>query len=231
MLARDVMTVPVVTVRQDTAVKEIARLLLDHHIGAVPVVDDKGEVVGIVSDGDLLHRVEAGTERKRSRWLRLLTTDAQLADEYVKSHGRRALDVMTKKVITAAPNAALHEIAALLEKNAIKRMPIEENSQLVGIVSRADLIREVAADRKGLQVSHSDASIRERLQKHLEEQSWTHVGAIGVTVVDGVVTLWGAAGSEAEREAVRVAAENTPGVRAVNLNVTIIPLVPEVYSS
>ena len=231
MQARDVMTAPVVTVRQNTSVKEIAKLLLNHRIGAVPVVDDNGGIVGIVSDGDLLHRVEAGTERKRRWWLHMLTSDAAFANEYVKSHGRNASDVMTRNVITAAPDAALHEIASLLEKNSIKRVPIEVNGQLVGIVSRANLIQEVAADRRALEIPYSDAAIREALLKHLKEQPWEHSTEIGVTVVDGVVSLWGTVDAEAEKEAVRIAAENTPGVRAVNLNVVFPPCRPEVYSS
>ena len=144
MLVRDVMVAPVVTVEPSATVQEVAKLLLEKRISAVPVLDDKGKLVGIVSEGDLLHRVEAGTERHRSWWLRALIESQTLAAEYVKSHGHKVSDVMTRDVITASPETPLHEVASLMEKNAVRRLPILENGQLVGIVSRANLLQAVA---------------------------------------------------------------------------------------
>ena len=160
MQARNVMVTPVVTVKPTATVQEVATQFLERNISGAPVVDDKGKLVGMVSEGDLLHRVEAGTERRRSWWLRALTEADTLAAEYVKSHGRKVADVMTRTVITAAPETPLHEIATLLEKNAIKRLPILENGQLVGIVSRANLLQAVASARQVLEATPSDKAIR-----------------------------------------------------------------------
>ena len=218
MQARDVMVAPVVTVKPSATVQEVAKQFLERQISAAPVVDDNGKLVGIVSEGDLLHRVEAGTERRRSWLLRAFTEADTLAAEYVKSHGRKVSDVMTRTVITAAPETPLHEIATLLEKNAIKRLPILENGQLVGVVSRANLLQAVASSRQLLEVTPSDTAIRDRILASLRAEPWAHTGLLNVTVSDGVVDLWGVVESKTERKAIKVAAETAPGVRAVNDN-------------
>lgn len=224
MKARDVMVSPVITVKPSFSVKEAAQIFIDRRISAVPVVDDQGKLVGIVSEGDLLHRSEAGTERKRSSWLMLLTGNDTLAAEYVKAHARKVADVMTRKVITATPDTPLHEIASILEKNSIKRVPIVRDGQLVGLVSRANLLQAVATARKELEIPLSDTTIRDQLLSHLGAQSWAHTSLLNVTVSGGVVDLWGITNSDAERKAIRVAAESAPGVRAVNDNLIVRPL-------
>jgi CBS-domain-containing membrane protein len=216
MTARDVMVSPVATVTPSTSVQEVAKMLLERRISAVPVVDDGGKIVGIISEADLMHRAEAGTERQRPRWLSALMGDEPLITDYVKARARLAADVMTRNVVTASPDTPLRDVAMLLEKNAIKRVPITENGQLVGIVSRANLIQAVASDHKELVASRSDAAIRERLLTHLKQEPWAHPARLNIIVTDGVVDLWGTAQSETERTALRVAAESTPGVRAVN---------------
>jgi len=218
MHARDVMVAPVITVKPSTTVKEVAELFLEKRISAAPVIDSQEKLVGIVSEGDLLHRVEAGTERHRSWWLEGFIGNDTLAAEYVKAHGRKVSDVMTRKVITASPQTPLHEVATLMEKNAIKRVPILENGQLVGIVSRANLIQAVATARKLLDIPLSDTTIREKILSHLKKQPWAHTTMLNVTVNAGVVDLWGIADSAAERKAIKVAAESVPGVCAVNDN-------------
>jgi CBS domain-containing protein len=221
MKARDVMVSPVITVKPSSLVKDVAGIFLERQISATPVVDDDGKLVGIVSEGDLLHRDEAKTERKRSWWLRLLVDDAVLAADYTKAHARKVSDVMKRNVITAAPETELRDIAMLLEKHAIKRVPIIQDGQLVGIVSRANLIQAVASFRHELEVSSSDESIRDRLLAHLQSQPWAHTTLLNVTVNGGVVELWGLTFSDAERTAIRVAAESMPGVHAVNNHLTV----------
>jgi len=218
MHVRDVMVAPVITVRPSTTVKEVAELFLERKISAAPVLDSQQKLAGIVSEGDLLHRVEAGTERHRSWWLKGIIGNETLAAEYVKSHGLKVSDVMTRDVITAAPETPLHEVATLMEKNAIKRLPILENGQLVGIVSRANLIQAVATARKLLDIPLSDTTIRENILSQLKKQPWAHTMMLNVTVNAGVVDLWGIAESAAERKAIRIAAESTLGVCAVNDN-------------
>ena len=218
MYARDVMVAPVITVKPSTTVKEVAELFLEKKISAAPVIDSQEKLVGIVSEGDLLHRVEAGTDRHRSWWLEGFVGNDTLAAEYVKSHGRKVSDVMTRKVITASPQTPLHEVATLIEKNAIKRVPILENGQLVGIVSRANLVQAVATARKLLDIPLSDTTIRKTILSHLKKQPWAHTSMLNVTVNAGVVDLWGLAESADERKAIKVAVESTPGVCAVNDN-------------
>jgi CBS domain-containing protein len=214
--ARDVMVAPVITVKPYTSVKELAQALLKNHISAVPVVDDQGKLVGIVSEGDLLRRSEAGTERRRPWWLLLITGEETLAHEYVKAHARKVADVMVRDVVAAAPESSVDEIATLMERNSIKRVPIVSSGQLVGIVTRANLIQAVASKQVALEIPNADAEIRHKLLTHLKAQPWAHTALLNITVNGGVVDLWGMTGSESERKAIRVAAESMAGVHAVN---------------
>jgi CBS domain-containing protein len=221
--ARDVMVAPVITAVPRATIRSVAETFVRHGISAVPVVDDTGKLVGIISEGDLLHRKENRTEKHRAWWLRALVGADTLAAEYAKAHAHRVEDVMTRKVISASPETPLHEIAELLEKHSIKRVPIVENGQLVGLVSRANLVQAVASAGKGLEIPSSDVTIRHKLLAHLKAEHWTHVGLLNATVNGGVVDLWGAASSDAERNAVRVAAEAIPGVCKVNNHMRIWP--------
>jgi CBS domain-containing protein len=189
----------------------------------VPVVSNGGELVGIVSEGDLIRRTEMDTERRRSRWLALLIGTQPLAAEFVKSHARRVADVMTREVIVAAPDTPLRHIAALFEKNGIKRVPIMSNGKLVGIVSRANLVQALASARKEIKAAAatSDRMIREDVLSRLRTEPWARPSRLNVIVHDGTVELWGAVRSGAEKRAVRLAAELTPGVRAVSDNLIV----------
>jgi CBS-domain-containing membrane protein len=146
----------------------------------------------------------------------LLAEDQALAADYIKAHGRKVEDVMTRNVVTATPDTPLNEVARLLEKHGIKRVPIVRDGQLVGIVSRANLFQAVASSGSKLEIPVSDASIRDKLLAHLNAQRWAHTGLLNATVNDGVVDLWGITASETEQKAIRVAAETMAGVRAVN---------------
>jgi len=222
MKARDVMVSPVITTKPTASVREVAQTLLAHHISAVPVIDDAGKLVGIVSEGDLMRRADLGTARHRSWWLATLFAEEEaLAAEYVKQHSRKVADVMTKRLVTATPDATLGEIAGLLERHSIKRVPIVDKGELVGIVSRANLIQALAGDRKALDVPVPDAALRDKIMAHLKTQPWAHTSLLNVTVNDGIVDIWGITRSEAEKKALRVAAETMPGVRAVNDNVVM----------
>jgi CBS-domain-containing membrane protein len=221
--ARDVMVFPVTTVSPDTWVRDLAKTLVEKSISGAPVVDESGKLVGMVSEGDLLHRSEAGTERRLSGWLRMLAGDDQLAADYIKARGRRVADIMTEEVVTATPDTPLHEVATLMEKHAIKRIPIVQDDRLVGIVTRANLVQAVASVPDALEISPTDSDIRERLLSHLGEQPWAHRASLNVTVKNGVVSLWGLADSETEKQAIRVAAETLPGVRGVNDHLIVRP--------
>jgi CBS domain-containing protein len=217
MQARDVMVSPVITARKSATVREVAKKLLEKRISAVPVVDNVGKLVGIVTESDLMRRAEAGTEHAYSWWVHFLAGDAMIAADYVKSHAAQVEDVMTSDVVTATPETPLHEIATLLEEHQIRRVPIvNKDGTLVGIVSRANLIQVVASARPKLEMTLPDSTIRQKLLSELKRQSWAHTHNLGVTVTNGVVDLWGYAQSNEERKAIRVAAEDIPGVVAVN---------------
>lgn len=217
MFARDMMVAPVITVGVNATVRDVAKILVDRRISAVPVVDGTGKVVGIVTESDLMHRAEAGTERRYSWWLEAFQGDQAVAADYVKSHAVKVSDIMTRKVITAAPEAPLYEVAELLEAHQIKRVPIvSKNGDLVGIVSRANLIQAVASARPKLELHLSDAAIRQKLVDQLKQQDWAHVYNLNITVSNGIVDLWGVVDSEEERKALHVAAESIPGVAIVN---------------
>jgi hypothetical protein len=164
-----------------------------------------------------MHRTEAGTERPYSWWVHFLAGGATIAADYVKSHAAKVEDVMTSDVVTAAPETPLHEIATKLEEHGIKRVPIvSKDGDLVGIVSRANLIQVIASARPKLEMTLPDSAIRQRLLDELKKQPWAHKYNLSVTVTSGVVDLWGYARSADERRAIRVAAETIPGVVMVN---------------
>ncbi|MBI3707671.1 MAG: CBS domain-containing protein [Proteobacteria bacterium] len=223
MLARDVMTRMVATVTPTTPVDEIAGLLLGRSISAVPVVDAEERIVGIVSEGDLLRRPETGTERRRSWWLELISDPRSLATDYVKSHGRRAQDVMTRHVVSVTETTSVAAVADLLEARRIKRVPVVRDGKLVGIVSRADLIRVLARGTTKVAgfAALDDRSIRAAIIGQLNREPWANPFFINVVVENGTVELGGAVGSDEQRMALRVLAEGVPGVRQVVDHVSV----------
>jgi CBS domain-containing protein len=221
MKARDVMVSHVITVGPELDVKAVANTLVANGISAVPVVAIDGSIVGIVSEGDLMRRAVSGT--KRSRWLETFSSAEQLMADFVRAHGRKAKDVMTRQVISISPDTSLQEIANLLEKNGIKRVPVIENGRLVGIVSRANLVQALAT--RGLafvDVAEADEALRKVILLNLRKLPWTTAMTMVDVIVDrGVVNLWGVVRNEEEKNAVRITAEGTPGVQAVNDHVRV----------
>lgn len=215
MKAKDVMTTKVVAVGLDMPVNAIAALLLERRISAVPVIDEGLHILGIVSEGDLMRRDE--TARHRSWWLATFGETDKVAREFVKTHGQRAKDVMTRNVVTVTEETPVAAVAELLERKGIKRVPVVRDSRLVGIVSRADLLRGLAA--RGLKPivpeAREDGAIREQLLGVLEREPWADTSSLSIVVDQGVVHLWGLVRSESERRALAVAADAVPGVRRV----------------
>jgi CBS domain-containing protein len=224
MKAADVMVTNVITVGPDACLRDVAHILLTNRISGLPVVDKDGKIIGIVSEGDLMRRAEAGTGRRRPWWLAMLTGRDVLAAEYVQEHSRKVADVMTVHVVTASPDTSLQEIATLLEKNAIKRVPIVEGTKLVGIVSRANLLQALASMPKEPSTRPlSDSTLRANVVERINAEPWARPSLINVIVQNGTVELWGIVDSQTEKNAIRVAAEVTPGVRAVNDNLVMHP--------
>src|SRR5271166_1505337 len=217
MRAIDVMTREVVTVRPETEVAEAIKLLVEHDVSALPVVDAEGNLIGILSEADLVHRVEIGTEKHRPWWLEAITGGSTLAEEFAKSHGKRVDEIMTSGAISVSEDTPLSEIATLFERKRIKRVPVIKDGKLVGVVSQSNLIQALASVVGRMdQHDETDRQIRLELQARLQQQSWTDFGSRNITVSDRVVHLWGLVGSEAERKALLALAESVPGVSQVS---------------
>jgi CBS domain-containing protein len=233
MRAMDVMTTPVITVDPETTVQDLAKLLSEKGISGVPVCEAGDRLVGIVSEGDLLHRAETGTERRlqkrRSWWLDSLAADEEAARDYVKAHGQKVRDIMSREVISVADTTDLAEVAMLLETRLIKRVPVVRDGKLIGIISRANLVRALAttSTAPAIVADADDRSIRERLLQELRGQRWANVWASDIMVRDKVVHVWVSDDQpQAERTALRVAAENIAGVRRVEEHVVPAPVIP-----
>jgi CBS domain-containing protein len=212
----DIMTRDVISVSPDTRVREIAEMLVRNRVSAVPVVDDERRLVGIVSEDDLVRRAEIGTERDRRWWTEMFRDTSEVAGDYIKAHGRKAKDVMTPRPVAATDDMSLDEVARLLEKRRVKRLPVLRDGRVVGIVSRADLVRALAESEEEVAVEAvSDEVIEKNLTARIEAMP---VGGrlVHASVQNGVASLLGPVFSVAERRALHVVAENTPGVRAVD---------------
>lgn len=221
MRAKDIMTRNVVTVPADAAIADAVRLMLENRISGLPVLDAAGRLVGMLTEGDLMRRAELMTER-RSWWLKGAAPSEQQAKSYVRAHGLKAGDVMTPNVTSVGEDEAVDRIATLLESHGIKRVPVTRDGRVIGIVSRANLLRCLAMG--GLPSSElSDSQIRSQILATAAEEAGVRAQLIDVTVRSGVASLWGTAASDAERDAVRVVAENTPGVKAVENHIRVMP--------
>ena len=217
MIVADVMTRNVLSVSPDATVDEAARMMLERGISGLFVVDAKGELAGIVTEGDLLRRDELGTERHRPWWLRMLVSPGRQAADFTRTHGRRVSDVMTEAVISVATDASLEDVVEIMEENRIKRVAVVARKRVVGVVSRSDLLRAlVGRSRSAEPVSTDDRTIREAILDGLDNASWAPATTLSVNVAGGVVDLWGTIMDEKERRAIRILAENTPGVTAVH---------------
>ena len=216
MKAADVMTTHVISVAPDESILKCVRLMLEYRISGLPVVDAKGSLVGIVTEGDFLRRAEAGTERKRPRWLEFITGPGRLADEYVHSHGRKVAEVMTPEPLTITEDTPVEDVVRLMEQRRIKRLPVVRGTSVVGIVSRANLLHALASvGREAAPALKDDQTIRARVLADLAKQPWAPRDLIDVTVRNGVVELWGVVTADHQREAAGVVAENIPGVKNV----------------
>jgi CBS domain-containing protein len=227
MRASDVMTSNVISVTPDMTVREVARIFVDNGISGAPVLDPDGHVAGMISEGDLLRRSEIGTdERPRISWLDFWSANHEARD-YIKTHAAKVRDVMTTEVVTVKPDTPLGEVAGILETRRIKRVPVTEAGQLVGIVSRANLMQALASlpDEAPSDVSLSDGEIRATLMGELAGRKWSFAGR-NIVVTDGVVHLWGVFQSMEAVDAVRVAAQNIPGVKHVEDHTEPYQMVP-----
>jgi CBS domain-containing protein len=224
MNAQETMTKDVITVGPEATVGEIAGLLVRHRISAVPVVAKDDRVVGIVSQTDLGHRSETGTEKKRKWWLDLFADADVKAREYIKSHGVKAQDVMSRVVVTVAKDASLSEVAEILDTHRIRQVPVMDGGKLVGMISRADLVRKLAEVTVGAPAVRSEnGALQKAIWEQMKAQPWLKAAYVNFAVKDGVVELWGAVDSEEQRRALRILVEGVSGVQKVENNVGLFP--------
>ncbi|MGB7714958.1 MAG: CBS domain-containing protein [Pseudolabrys sp.] len=211
------MTRKVISVASDASAMQAGTLMLKHQISGLPVVDSSGVLLGIISEGDFLRRAELGTQRRRPRWLAFLIGPGRLASEYVHACGRKVKEIMTPNPYTVTEATPVTEVVQLMERHRIKRVPVVCGRRLVGIVSRADLLRALARLARATEtVATNDAEVRERVMAELRRQSWAPLDLINVIVRDRIVELQGTITEDSARQAMVVAAENVPGVRAVH---------------
>jgi CBS domain-containing protein len=218
MKANDVMTPTVVAVAPETPVPEIARLMLERRVSGLPVIDAKGVVIGVVSEGDLMRRPEIDTDKPRSWWLRVFLSDEDLARRFAKTHGLHAKDIMTRPAVTVAPNAELTDVVHVLEAKRIKRVFVVDKGRVAGVITRADLLRALYAREvlAAKAVPPTDQEIRAQIVKALgEQEDWASGAVVNVQVADGVAHIWGQTEYESQRKALLLLVEGVPGVKAV----------------
>jgi CBS domain-containing protein len=223
LYARDVMTGPPITVRQDASLAEALELMITRRISGLPVVDEYGQLIGILTEGDLLHRAEVGTaDRPRPAWWNFLRGAGLNAEEYVHSHSRVVKDLMTVGVATVAEATPLEDIVKIMEQRRVKRLPVVDGGKVVGIVSRGDLLRAVASAMGAGESGGDDATILARLNAELERQKWFSSRNISISVQNGVVALAGVVTDEWVRKALLVAARNASGKQEIEDELAII---------
>jgi CBS domain-containing protein len=217
MNAADVMVRLLVTVAPDAHLSHAINLMIKHRVGGLPVVDADGKLVGMLSEGDLLHRAETGTGRHRPRWLEMLRSPGQLAQDYVHEHGRVVSELMSTPVVSVSPDTPIEQVIRLMEKKRIKRVPVLRDGRLDGMVSRANLMQVLLRVAPDLPPSlRSDEEVRAALWQQIADCGWIAPGALNIVVSDGVVQFHGIMSDLRQQDALRVLAENTPGVREVH---------------
>lgn len=225
LTARQLMTQPAITVRDSDTIQFAIELMLGNGVSGLPVVGARGELVGMLTEGDLLRRAEIGTEKVRPHWLEFLIGPGKLADEYTHTHSQVVGDLMSKQVILAAPSASLQSLVELMQSKHIKRIPIVEKDGLIGVVGRIDLLRAIShtyATVSGAPCPDSD--IKFRLWGELKGTQWAPCNTITVSVSNGTVTLGGMITDGRERKALCSAAANTRGVKQVHDHMTWVDL-------
>jgi CBS domain-containing protein len=232
MIAKDVMSDGVMSVSADATVFEAAELLVSAQVSAMLVLDDNGVMIGVVSEADLIQRGGEGNERERTGLLRQLTDDTACAATFVRANSRRVTDVMTKHVVCVEEDTSLGDIATLMLDTGVKRVPVRRGQAIVGVVSRIDLVRAMISHRESFRppadkfAGPADEQLRHDVENAVRGRSWSLARRADVVVQDGIAHLWGVVPSDPVRQAYRVAAENVPGVRAVESHMHVVPPSP-----
>jgi CBS domain-containing protein len=217
MRAAEVMTRDVATVHPETSIADAIQIMVQRRVSGLPVVDAANVVVGIVSEGDLLRRVELGTEHRRPAWTTFLRGPDREAVDYVRTHTLRVEDIMTRKPDTVSETAALDEVVAHMTHRHVRRLPVTaRDGTLLGIVSRADLVRALGDSlRHRSTINRDDAAIKADLVNEIRQQPWADACSVAIVVHNGHIDISGVVFQESVEAALRVAAERTDGALSV----------------
>lgn len=222
MFVADLMKQPALTVRPETTLMDAARIMLANRFSGLPVVDAAGQLVGMVTEDDLLRRAELDTEGGEPTWLKTIFFPSATAADYVRAHGRRVEEVMSRRPVTVTKETPLAEVTDLMHDKHIKRLPVIENGRVIGVISRADILAALAAKLIEVKPGFTDAAIKDSILAALKQERWAPQSGIRIEVKDSEVTLEGVIFSDDERRAVQVIAENIQGVTRVNDNLVYV---------
>ena len=225
----EIMTRDIIAVAPGATIHRAAELLADHGISGLPVVDDQGALVGILSEGDLILR-----QRPRPRpsfWRAFFQDGERLAREYQKAAGTTVAEVMTTTLIVIRPDAPIEAAAALLDGHKIRRLPVMEEGRLVGIVSRGDLVKALSTAPAPAVASPSDTALCAEMKTRLAREPWVSNRAIVVQAKDGVLALWGLVSTEAEKSAIETMARAVPGAKGLESHLVVQAEIPYWYGA
>ena len=222
MNAGDIMSRTIIAVREQAPLEQAVRLMIDNRISGLPVLDADGRAVGILTEGDLIRRVETGTAGKPPGWFETIFAPGRLADDYVRTHGRRVSEVMTPDVVTVEEATPLQDVAETMRTKKVKRLPVTRAGLVVGIISRADLVKVLADKLEAAVETGDDTSVRDAIMAELRRHSWVPLRSITISVSEGVAAIDGVVFDDRQRQAIAVAAENTAGVKSVDNRLIVV---------
>lgn len=223
MLASDIMSRDPVVISSASRIENAISVMVEKKLSGLPVVDGEGQLVGILTEGDLLRRAEIGTGEPKRCWFNdLLLGPVRSVEDYMKMNSRHVEDVMTKGVKSVSESDKLGDVVELMQKAKVKRLPVVRNGKVVGLISRFDVMKALNAALAKEGRPESDEAIESRLRAALKLEPWFEPLTVKIGVRHGIVTLSGTVTHWGAMDAMRVAAENLPGVQGIVNRVVVI---------
>jgi CBS domain-containing protein len=227
MKVYEIMTHQVITARPDMSIREAAELMATHGVSGLPVVDERGAVVGILSEGDLILRQKPRVARPW--WRGFFQNGERMAREYQKAMGTTVGEVMTRAVVCVSPDLPIESAALILAERQIRRLPVVSEGRLVGIVSRGDLVKALARAPAPGAGAATDAELVAEMRRRMAAEPWASRYGVVVQAEGGILRLWGLTDTEAEKAALETMARAIPGVTGVDSHLVVRREVPYLY--